>query len=154
MGLFDLFRSLSPHPHPAFGPLQYARGRWRGTIALDGQKLALFVPGSRDGPAPDAVQIAERASTWWAAARPQLEAAIFEHYEGGRDAGIEGVPALSAPVEVWPHVTLSSLQVRPYGARDEVEVALRVVWDEEHTLGALVRDGEFAGLNGSILEPR
>ena len=31
---------------------------------------------------------------------------------------------------------------------------MRAAWDEEHTLGALIRQGELVELNGSILEPR
>jgi hypothetical protein len=83
-----------------------------------------------------------------------VEAELFEHYEAYRDAAVPGVPQLSSPSEVWPHVILSSVQVRPYNAPDELQVALGVAWDDEHTLGALIRDGRLTELNGSILEPR
>ena len=34
-----------------------------------------------------------------------------------------------------------------------VELGYRVAWDEEHTLGARIRDGRLVELNGSVLEP-
>lgn len=34
-----------------------------------------------------------------------------------------------------------------------LEIGLRVAWDEEHTLGARLRDGRLIELNGSVLEP-
>ena len=155
MGLFDLFRASSPQPHPIFGPLRYSRGLWRGVVALEPERpLVLFLPGPRDAPSADGLRIAELARQWWAQVRQQVEAELFEHYEPYRDAAVPGVPQLSSPSEVWPHVVLSSVQVRPYNAPDELQIALRVAWDDEHTLGALIRDGRLTELNGSILEPR
>lgn len=154
MALFDFLRPR-PHSHPVFGPLQHARGRWRGAIMLERDKrVPLFVHGSRTAPSPEALRTAERVPEWWTRARPQVETELFEHYEAGRDAGVEGIPALASRGEIWPHVTLSSVEIQPSNHQDEIQVALRVPWDEEHTLGALVRDGQLIGLNGSILEPR
>jgi hypothetical protein len=34
-----------------------------------------------------------------------------------------------------------------------VEIGYRVAWDEEHTLGARLRNGRLIELNGSVLPP-
>ena len=34
-----------------------------------------------------------------------------------------------------------------------IQLAYRVSWDDDHTLGACLRDGRLIELNGSILEP-
>ena len=154
MGLFDAFKKPAEHEHPFFGRLQHVRGRWRGGIELQpGARVVLFLPGPRGGPDAGALRIAERAAESWAAVRPEVEAELFAHYEAGREAAIEGIPVLSRPDEVWPHVTLSSVEIQPFRGID-TQVAMQVVWDEEHTLGAMIRDGRLDGLNGSILEPR
>ena len=55
---------------------------------------------------------------------------------------------------MWSEVTLSSVQLAPYGSPlREMQVALRVTWDGEHTLGALLRDGELVELNGASSSP-
>ena len=70
-------------------------------------------------------------------------------YSGGRWRGTIGTSG-----DLWTHVTLSSVEIKPYRSINELQVALRTAWDDEHTLGALVRDAELVELNGSILEPR
>lgn len=85
--------------------------------------------------------------------RTDVERELFEHYSNGRD-GVTDLPDIVTSSEVWSHLTLSSVEIRPYKAIDEFQVAIRTTWDDDHTLGVLVRDGTFIDLNGSILEPR
>ena len=153
MGLFDSLRP-APRSHPEFGNLEYARGHWHGTIALDGQRIALHLPGSRSGPDSEGLQTAEQAPRWWALVKRAVEADLFDHYSTGREGGIDDVAGLAAAGDVWTHVKISSLQVKPNRALNEIQVAIRAAWDDEHTLGALIRDGALVELNGSILEPR
>jgi hypothetical protein len=135
--------------------LQYAGGRWHGQIALEnGERIALHVPGSRAGPHPEGLNSAEQASTWWTKARPEVEQELFAHYSAGRDATTDRILELRDPGEVWAHAVLTSVEIRPYRSLGELQVAIRVAWDDEHTLGALLRDAQLVELNGSILEPR
>jgi hypothetical protein len=47
------------------------------------------------------------------------------------------------------YTTIDFVQVSPLDGHLTVEVA----WDDEHTLGARLRDGQLIGLNGSVLAP-
>jgi hypothetical protein len=155
MSLFDLFRAPAPHHEPNLGSLLYSRGKWRGTVELEsGHAIPLFLPGTRQAPLSEAVQVARHAGDWWTRARPDVARELFDHYSNGRDAGIPDLPDIPTPNDVWPHVTLSSVEVKPHSSLDEFMVAIRTAWDDEHTLGALVGDGTLLGLNGSIVEPR
>jgi len=58
------------------------------------------------------------------------------------------------PEDVWRHAAPTSVEIKPFRSIREVQVAIRAAWDEEHTLGALIRDARLVELNGSILEPR
>jgi hypothetical protein len=155
MGLFDFLRTPERYEHPRLGSLLYSGSRWRGIVELErGQKVTLFVPGARGGPIPEALLLAEHVPESWLRVRADLEKDLFEHYSAGRDGGVPDLPDIANATDVWSHVTLSSVEIRPHRSLDEFQVAMRTAWDDEHTLGALVRDGTLAGLNGSILEPR
>ena len=155
MGLLDFLRTPPPRPHAELGPLQYKGGRWRGAIALEkGARIPLFIPGTRAGPDPEGLKVAELASAWWTQARPDVERELYDHYSAGRDDPTDGMPELRDAGDVWAHSTLTSVEIKPFRSLDEIQVALRVAWDEEHTLGAMIRDARLVGLNGSILEPR
>jgi len=155
MGLLDFLRPPPPQQHAEFGPLQYRRGRWRGTIALEnGARIPLFIPGSRSGPQPEGVRLAEQASAWWTQARPEVERELYDHYAAGSNDPSVAAIGLRSSGEVWAHATPTSVEIKPFGSLDEMQVAIRVAWDEEHTLGALIRGATLVGLNGSILEPR
>jgi hypothetical protein len=144
-----------PQEHAELGPLQYASGRWRGTVALEnGARIPLFIPGSRSGPDPEGLKVAELASAWWTEARPDVERELYDHYSAGRDDPTDGTLELRDSGEVWAHAVPTSVAIKPFRLLDEIQVAIRVAWDEEHTLGAMIRDGRLVGLNGSILEPR
>ena len=144
-----------PQQHAELGPLQYRSGRWRGTIALEKEaRIPLFIPGSRAGPDPEGLKVAGLASEWWTQARPEVEHELYDHYSAGRDDPIDATLELREPGEVWAHASPSSVEIKPFRLLDEIQVAIRVAWDEEHTLGAMIRDARLVGLNGSIPEPR
>ena len=155
MSLFDRFRAPPPREDPQLGSLLYSGGRWRGTVKMEeGKRTPLFLPGTRTAPAPEALQLAQKTTEWWIRVRPDVERELYEHYSNGRDGGVPDLPDIPRPNDVWSHVTLSSVEIGPHKSLDEFQVAIRTAWDEEHTLGALVRGGALVGLNGSILEPR
>ena len=155
MGLFDFLRAPAALEHPELGSLLYSGGRWRGRIELEaGKSITLFLPGTRGGPIAEAVQLARQAPDWWARVRSDVEAELFEHYGNGRDGGVADLPDIATSAEVWSHVVVSSVEIKPYQSLDEFQVAIRTTWDDEHTLGAIVRNATLVGVNGSILEPR
>ena len=54
---------------------------------------------------------------------------------------------------MWPHAHAEYVQVAPLDGALTIEIGYRVDWDEEHTLGARVREGRLIELNGSVLRP-
>jgi len=154
MGILDALRP-APHEHPRLGRLQYARGRWHGVVTLrQDAEVPLHLPGSRGGPAADALTLAERIPVLWQAVEPVIARELYEHYTNGRDAGLDAIPELVDASAVWRYVTVSSVDVAQGRSEWDFEVALRTAWDDEHTLGARVRHGQLLELNGSILEAR
>lgn len=155
MGLLDFLKPVEPQTHPRLGSLRFGSGHWRGSIALaDSKDVVLLVPGGRGGPDPAALGTAERVAEWWAGARGSVAKELYEHYSNGRDGGLAEIEGLASPDAVWRHVRITSVRIAPYKAPNEALVALHTEWDEEHTLGAHLRDGSLVELNGSILEAR
>jgi hypothetical protein len=154
VGLFDFLKTPQSRDHPVLGALRHGEGKWRGVIELDGARIPVFIPGSRSGPDPAALRSAEQSAAWWSQTRPDVARELFEHFDAGREAEIPGLPDIADASGVWAHARLTSVEVGPYGSNEEVRVAIHTAWDDEHTLGALIRNGDFVDLNGSILEPR
>jgi hypothetical protein len=124
---------------PQLGSLSRRRGRWRGEIDLVGGRVALAVVGPRREPDPDALAIARRVGDELESARPEVEVALADHREPS------GEQAQGWMVE-WASVA-------PLDGALTLELGLDVAWDEEHTLGARIRDGRLVELNGSVLRP-
>lgn len=138
-----MFRRSEPHVDPILGELTRHRGSWRGTISLGPfTNVALVLPGSRSTPDPEALDLARVAGEQFEAARGAILRELDDHrlvYEAASPA-----PDTLPPV----FVTVTTLE------RQEVlEFGYRVPWDEEHTLGARVRDGELIELCGSVVSP-
>ncbi|MDH4043903.1 MAG: hypothetical protein OEW06_05530, partial [Gemmatimonadota bacterium] len=87
----------------------------------------------------------------------QVAAALFEHYEPGREAWqsgamagmIESYPEIPRAEDVWAHVHSVLVDIDPSRRAFPVEVRLNVTWDEEHTLGVRLKDGRLVELCGS-----
>lgn len=158
--MFDLFRS-TPITDPELGELRRSRGAWRGTVRLDGRPVPLVIAGPRKAPDPDALRLARSVAGAYEGWKPAIAAAMLEHYtpyaeavaDGEEPAPEGGLPPIAGPDGVWPHASAEFVHVHPLERRLTVEIGYRVAWDEEHTLGAQVRDGEVIGLNGSVLAP-
>lgn len=143
---------VGPRPtvqDPELGVLHRRRGRWRGEVRLPATAagpagaLPVSVPGSRRAPSPEALVVARRVAVELERCATTIEAALDEHR---RDCGI---PPLVGTVEPVP----LGLAVITLERRLVLELAYRVPWDDEHTLGARFVDGELIELNGSILLP-
>jgi hypothetical protein len=147
MGLFgnDL------HHDPVLGGFEKRRGSWYGEIALAGLgRVPLVVPGDRHRPAAASLALAPSAPAQLAALGGAIAAQLYAHWEAYREAGVEEAPALAGPDDVWRYVRVESLHVNADELEFPIELRLTVAWDEEHTLGARVCDGELVELNGSV----
>jgi hypothetical protein len=149
-----------PFVDAQLGELRRARGAWRGTLRLDDTlSVPLVVSGPRSAPDPDALQAARSVPSALPSWRRAIEQALFEHYApyaeavGGDDGEAARVPTITEPPAVWPYTAVQFVTVTPLDGRLTVEIGLRVAWDEEHTLGARLRDGRLVELNGSVLPP-
>jgi hypothetical protein len=134
---------------------------WRGTIDLGEAKAPLALPGSRSVPDPQAIEIARAVTSTYREFRGFIAAAMFEHYATYAEAVAatelepsgEGLPRVTQPDEVWPHTSVEFVAVITLDGEICVEIGYRVAWDEEHTLGARLRNGRLIELNGSVLPP-
>jgi hypothetical protein len=147
---------------PQLGELHRSRGAWRGTLKLDVEAaVPLVVSGGRAGPDAEAMRSARSLPSDYPSWRPAIERELFDHYKpyaeavaaGELDSPTSGLPPIDAPSSIWPHATLEFVRVAPLDGVLTVEIGYRVVWDEEHTLGARFRGGQLLELCGSILAP-
>jgi hypothetical protein len=156
-GLFQTPSFVDPH----LGELLRRRGRWRGTVTLDGVGVRLVLSGSRSAPDRRALEIARSLGSRYASWQGSIGRALYEHFEpygeavraGELGAPGSGLPRIERPADVWPHTKVEFVQVTPLGGRLTVEIGYRVAWDEEHTLGARFRDDKLLELNGSVRTP-
>ncbi|HAY28515.1 MAG TPA: hypothetical protein PK440_15855 [Candidatus Accumulibacter phosphatis] len=158
--MFGLFKTPS-FADPALGEFRRKGGMWRGEIALGDIRAPLALPGSRAAPDPQALDIARSIATDYPGWRAGIAASLFEHYapyaEGvgtaDLEAPAEALTHISQPDQVWRHTSVEFVAVGTLDGELGVEIGYRVAWDEEHTLGARLRNGRLLELNGSVLPP-
>ena len=150
------FFESKPFRDQQVGTLERRHGRWIGSTVLPPHgQVELRVAGDRR---PDAASLllAAAASAQFSAVRAELAAQLLEHYVPyqdawqGNDLEYRGVD-LSVPQDVWVHVLVASIDVDARRVNSPIEFRLDVAWDQEHTLGASVRDGTLVELNGSVI---
>jgi len=159
--MFGWFKS-TPFVDAQFGEFRRSRGAWRGTLTLEGVgSVPLVLSGDRAAPAADALCIARTIPSGYASWRPMIERELFEHYSPYAEAAAEEAasstpsefPRIDSAASVWPHTAIRYVQVSPLSGELTIEIGYRVAWDEEHTLGARLRDGRMLELCGSVLAP-
>ena len=158
--MFGVFKS-PPFSDALLGELRRTGGIWRGTVHLGEARVPLAVHGPRSSPDPHALEIARAVPSSYPEWRELIGAEMFEHYApyaeavalGELEPRVEGLPRVTKPEEVWPHTSVEYVAVIPLDRELTVEIGYRVVWDEEHTLGARLRNGRLIELNGSVLPP-
>lgn len=160
--MLRLFRSTIV-ADPQLGELRRRCGKWRGTIALsDAPHVPLAIAGSRAKPDVDALDVAYTLAARYPLWQPQIAAELFsQHYAPHAEAVAAGelehlgskLPEIDDPAGVWPHVQPVFVAVGPLFGELMVEIGYQVAWDDEHTLGARLRDGQLVELNGSVLPP-
>lgn len=133
-------RSSNVHD-PVLGDLTRSRRLWRGSVSItDDVSVPLAIMGKRSAPDPVAVVLARSIQDGFRAWRPAIEAALEEHASTADAATSEKpLPYYAAVIAIDGHPT--------------IELGYRVPWDDEHTLGAIIRDGQLVEINGSVLEP-
>lgn len=134
-----------PFADPELGELTWSRGGWRGQVSLGPlRSVPLFVPGSRREPDSDALAVARTVSLEVDRVQASIRAALDEHRAPYEDA---------APLAADDTPPPTYAAVIDLDGRLTIELGFEVSWDEEHTLGARLRDGQVIELNGSVLEP-
>ena len=161
--MFGLFKT-APFTDDCLGSLTRSGGLWRGRIALGRHgKIDLNLAGGRQSPDPAGLALARELPTRYDAVLPQIQTGLFEHYEPYRDAESAGeLPESSEPFpkieraeDVWPHVFAQWVRVGPLPGSPQdgptIEIAYRVAWDEEHTVGARLQGWQLFELCGSVV---
>ncbi len=151
-----LFTS-APFHDDALGTFERSGGLWVGQLMLAPHgRVTLRLAGDRKAPHPEALAAARALPARYATALPVIAAALFEHLEPYRDAEAAGddadcdLSAIAAAADVWPRVEVPYVTVDPSVRGFDAEVAYRVPWDEEHTLGARLSAGALVELCGSV----
>ena len=123
--------------------------------------MPLVLSGGRTAPDAEALCLARSVASDYSSWRPMIERELLAHYSpyaeavtaGELDPPPSGLPAITTPSSVWPYTTVAFVQIGPLSGALTVEIGYRVAWDEEHTLGARLRDGQLVELCGSVLSP-
>jgi hypothetical protein len=151
MGLLDFMRSPA-YRDPVVGVL-VRRGRyWRGTMRLGSTSgVPLLLAGPRTAPEESRLALARELGDRYAALRPAIGRALFEHYEPYADAAELDLPRLPRSEQVWGHVAPVRVRIEPLGGLETVEIAYRTDWDTEHTVGARFQGWALTELNGSVV---
>ncbi len=126
---------------PVLGDLTRSRRLWRGTVRITNEvTVPLAIVGKRSAPDVTALVLARSIEDGFPAWRPAIEVALDEH------ASTAGSAAAEKPLPFY-------VAVIAIGGHPTIELGYQVPWDDDHTLGAIIRDGRFVELNGSVLEP-
>lgn len=112
--------------------------------------MPLLLAGPRTAPEEARLALARELGDRYAALRPAIERALFEHYEPYADAAEADLPRLRSE-QVWGHVAPVRVRIEPLGGLETVEIAYRTDWDIEHTVGARFQGWVLTELNGSVV---
>jgi hypothetical protein len=136
---------------------------WKGSLLLAPHgTVELIVSGDRAGPDSAALALARELPGRYEVLRPEIQASLFEHYEPGRDAvrewsfpqHLRPFPEIPNSGAIWLYVKVALVRIEPLRTAGQmvntVEVAYRVAWDEEHTVGSRIQEWRLIELCGSV----
>lgn len=160
--MFGTFKT-PPYHDEVLGDLTSSGRHWKGSFLLAPHGLVeLIVSGDRSSPDSAALTLARELPARYAVLRPEIQASLFEHYEPGRDAVLEGAfpqhvkpfPEIINSDATWLYVKVAFVRIESLLTAGQmvitVEVAYTVVWDEEHTIGAWIQGWRLLELCGSV----
>ncbi|MFT7602032.1 MAG: hypothetical protein ACI8TP_004996 [Acidimicrobiales bacterium] len=141
-----MFGRAKSFEDPQLGAFAFTRRAWRGRLRLEPHgSISLTVPGSRSGPDEVALALARTIPVEYERCRAAITTALDEH----RVAALQDHDSAGHDAELGP----ASAAVIELGRLLTIQLVCRVGWDDDHSLGACLRDGALVELNGSILEP-
>ena len=160
--MLGLFKT-EPYHDEVLGDLKRSGRHWKGSLSLGLYGIVdLIVAGRRSGPDSASLALARELPERYEALRPAIQTSLFEHFEPGREAfeesallrDIKPFPKIEGSEAIWQHVAIAFVRVEPLLTAgqmvDTVEVAYRVEWDDEHTLGARIQEWRLMELCGSV----
>lgn len=156
--MFGLFKSET-FVDDTLGVFKKKRHYWVGSIALSPHGvMELRLAGDRKAPDASVLLLARELPSRFMPHINRIEAALYEHFLPYAEANARGelgdleepFPQIPDASQIWPHVYPSHVSIEPMRGVPTVEVAYRVGWDEEHTLGARLQDWRFLELCGSV----
>jgi hypothetical protein len=161
--MFSFFKTAT-FQDERLGALTRSGGRWKGRIVLAQHgSIELSLSGPRASPDSASLALARELPARYVALVPQIQGSLFEHYQPYREADSAGEPPRSSEPfpkiergeDVWPYVSAVWVRVEPLrGSPTDgpiVEIAYRVAWDEEHTVGARIQEWKLFELCGSVI---
>jgi hypothetical protein len=152
------FLKSDPYTDSDLGTFLRSGGKWRGKVTLPGLgERPVALSGNRKQPDRESVHLARQFPSQYESLLPDIQQALFEHYEpylqaheDGEFKNGEAFPRLKNDAALWDHVRLLGISIAPDWGGTITEIAYETDWDEEHTVGARIRDGKLIELNGSI----
>jgi hypothetical protein len=154
--MFGLFKS-EPFRDGQLGSLRRSGKNWKGSLVVAPCGIfRLALAGNRKAPDLIALGLAKELPERFGSLMPNIQTGLFEHYvpykeaiDAGKETG-SPCPNVVGPEAVWPHVTPAHVLIEPLEAILTVEIAFKVAWDIEHTVGARFQNWQFIELNGSV----
>jgi hypothetical protein len=154
--MFGRFKS-EPFRDGQLGELRRSRGCWKGSLVVAPcGTFRLALAGSREAPDPIALELTRELPHRFKSLMPKIQIGLSEHYAPYKeavDAGEETgspCPSVASPKAVWPNFTPAHVLVELIEGVPTFEIAFRVAWDVEHTVGARFQNWQFIELNGSV----
>ncbi len=148
--MFGLFKSKT-YQDSQLGAFTCKGGKRRGNMTLAGQgEIGLLLAGGGDAPEAKAIEVVGALPQQYAALRPEIQKALFDHYAPYAESGFSDLKVENDET-LWKHVRILGVLVEPLSGVMTAEIAIATDWDEEHILGARMQAGKLTELNGSIL---
>ena len=156
--MFGLFKS-EPFIDKTLGEFKRKGQHWIGSVEVSPRGvMELRLAGNRKAPDVSALSLARELPTQYSSQIAQIETALYEHFAPYADANAMGeiadleepFPNIGDAKQVWPYVYPSHISIEPMQGVPTVEIAYRVGWDDEHTLGARLQNWRFLELCGSV----
>jgi hypothetical protein len=156
--MFGLFKS-KPFVDDALGAFIKKGNYWIGSIELSPHGvMELRLIGDRKAPDASILLLARELPSRYVSFIHQIETALYDDFLPYAQANARGelgeleepLPEIADAKQIWPHVHPLHVSIEPMQGVPTVEVAYRVGWDEEHTLGARLQNWSFLELCGSV----